>query len=845
MLPVHTHRERKRLEAEALVRFQREEEEARVAAEAAAAAERRRREEAREEARRKKAEEERTRQEAAARAAAEAAAKAEAARQAEAAAQQAWREENQRRKAEAAARQLAAEQEAARQAAAKAAAEMAAAERRAAEAAAARKAAAERAAAEKAAAEAAAREAARKQAEEERAAAEQVRLLAAKMAAEKLAAQQRAEAEERAQAERDARRKAELRAQRVALAQAMQERRAAKLAAKKEQQEKAKAARAASMAAKAAARAAEAEAAAQHGGYVHLTSDDDFLNPRLGPPMQPLHLPRQPLQPEQYRHSAGGAGPSRGSNGLAQHAQHGQGAAEADDGAKQPASRNGFQIYHPHGHNGQLVGGERHPEGSERQMWGANGDTGQDLRRESGSTHRYPHGTTSDMLRGGQLQSGGWPTGATLYSGSGLQNSLELNSMQVSASHGQLHPVELGCRHHASSLSHDQGATAEGSWQVHARLSHSAGSRQLPQQLPASESESRRPDSEEADDKFDWGAWMSPEGDHTAIAGRLQRPRRPPKRPYPLPDPTKPRLKKHHSSKGSSQHQRRLTDRLLRQESGSTSSGQFSQEWPHGPVQHAHKPRPSSAIPGRSCASHRGAKGKSKGRRALEEVGCIRAAPYQGEAFMRARMDVQQQQGVVPGNQAPADADHGHQAMPHTVRVVTGKQRGHRSAVRDLSRDEAVTDASKWGLLKGRTQDLRFGRSRVHAWGLFAKQDIEPEEFIIEYVGQTIRTSLLDVREKAYERSGLGSSYLFRIDESWAVDATRQGGLARFINHSCDPNCYTKIITVEGHKHIVIYSKHHIHAGEELSYDYKFEYELTEEPIKCTCGAVNCRGRLN
>ena len=48
-----------------------------------------------------------------------------------------------------------------------------------------------------------------------------------------------------------------------------------------------------------------------------------------------------------------------------------------------------------------------------------------------------------------------------------------------------------------------------------------------------------------------------------------------------------------------------------------------------------------------------------------------------------------------------------------------------------------------------------------------------------------------------------------------------QGGLARFINHSCEPNCYTKIITVEGHKHIVIYSKRHIAPGEELSYDYK------------------------
>jgi len=45
---------------------------------------------------------------------------------------------------------------------------------------------------------------------------------------------------------------------------------------------------------------------------------------------------------------------------------------------------------------------------------------------------------------------------------------------------------------------------------------------------------------------------------------------------------------------------------------------------------------------------------------------------------------------------------------------------------------------------------------------------------------QTIRTSLLDLREKAYERSGLGSSYLFRIDESWAVDATRQVNLQRY-----------------------------------------------------------------
>ena len=460
---------------------------------------------------------------------------------------------------------------------------------------------------------------------------------------------------------------AELRAQRVALAQAMQEKRAAKLAAKKEQQEKAKAARAATMAAKAAAKAAEAEAAAQHSGYAQLTSDDDFLNPRLGPRKQPLQPPMQPLQSEQYRdRTGGGAGPNRGLNGFAQHAQHGQGAADNnDDIANQAASRNGYRVYNAHPDNGQLAESERHPGGSERQMWHADGGTGHGLNGNNGIIPSYPHGTASEMLRGGQLQSGGRPAGGRPYDGGALQASLEHNHIQASSSCGQQHAVDHRYRQRASSLSHDRDdrdALAGDSWHVHAQLRHSADARQLPQQLPASESESRRPESEEANDKFDWGAWMSPEGERKAIAERLHRPPPPPKRPYPLPDPTKPRLKKHHSSKGSSsQHQRSITDRLLRQESGSTSSGQFSQDWPHDPAQHAHKPRPGSAIAGRSSASHRGAKGRSKGRRALEEVGCIRAAPYQGEAFMQARMDVQQQRGVVPGNQAPADADHGHQ----------------------------------------------------------------------------------------------------------------------------------------------------------------------------------------
>eukprot|EP00897_Mesotaenium_endlicherianum_P005904 jgi/Mesen1/5341/ME000267S04488 len=110
------------------------------------------------------------------------------------------------------------------------------------------------------------------------------------------------------------------------------------------------------------------------------------------------------------------------------------------------------------------------------------------------------------------------------------------------------------------------------------------------------------------------------------------------------------------------------------------------------------------------------------------------------------------------------------------------------------------------------------------------------------------------MRESKYERQGIGSSYLFRIDDELVVDATKRGGLARFINHSCEaslllllfffsfsfsflfrPNCYTKIITLEAQKHIVIYSKRPIAPGEELTYDYKFPRE--DVKIECSCGA--------
>lgn len=133
-------------------------------------------------------------------------------------------------------------------------------------------------------------------------------------------------------------------------------------------------------------------------------------------------------------------------------------------------------------------------------------------------------------------------------------------------------------------------------------------------------------------------------------------------------------------------------------------------------------------------------------------------------------------------------------------------------------------------------------RSLIHGRGLYSKRDIDAGEMVIEYAGQVIRSVLTDKRERLYESRGIGC-YMFRIDEDQVVDATTHGNAARFINHSCDPNCYSKVIAVFGQKHIIIYALRKIYKGEELTYDYKFPKE--DVKIPCSCGARRCRKFLN
>jgi histone-lysine N-methyltransferase SETD1 len=148
--------------------------------------------------------------------------------------------------------------------------------------------------------------------------------------------------------------------------------------------------------------------------------------------------------------------------------------------------------------------------------------------------------------------------------------------------------------------------------------------------------------------------------------------------------------------------------------------------------------------------------------------------------------------------------------------------------------------------MSGCEHALRFGKSIIHGWGVFTDEEIIAGDLIVEYRGVLIGNAVADRREIEYERAKIGSDYMFRMDSGTVCDATHQGCVARFVNASCTPNCYTQIITVNGVKRIVIYAKKDIERGEELSYDYKFEAEFDESKrIPCNCGTSHCRGFMN
>ncbi|GMP55229.1 hypothetical protein CsSME_00020108 [Camellia sinensis var. sinensis] len=139
---------------------------------------------------------------------------------------------------------------------------------------------------------------------------------------------------------------------------------------------------------------------------------------------------------------------------------------------------------------------------------------------------------------------------------------------------------------------------------------------------------------------------------------------------------------------------------------------------------------------------------------------------------------------------------------------------------------------------------LTFGKSGIHGFGIFAKQPHRAGDMVIEYIGEIVRPSVADRRERFMYNSLVGAgTYMFRIDDERVIDATRAGSIAHLINHSCEPNCYSRVINANGDDHIIIFAKRDVKQWEELTYDYRF-FSI-DEHLACCCGFPRCRGVVN
>ncbi len=134
--------------------------------------------------------------------------------------------------------------------------------------------------------------------------------------------------------------------------------------------------------------------------------------------------------------------------------------------------------------------------------------------------------------------------------------------------------------------------------------------------------------------------------------------------------------------------------------------------------------------------------------------------------------------------------------------------------------------------------------SPIHGTGVFAVQPIPQETRIIEYTGERISHAEADAR---YDEDAMENPHtvLFTVDKKTVIDAAVGGNEARFINHSCEPNCEA----VTDRKRIFIEAIRDIAPGEELTYDYHLEYEGESEAdwkerYACHCGSAKCRGTL-
>jgi uncharacterized protein len=134
--------------------------------------------------------------------------------------------------------------------------------------------------------------------------------------------------------------------------------------------------------------------------------------------------------------------------------------------------------------------------------------------------------------------------------------------------------------------------------------------------------------------------------------------------------------------------------------------------------------------------------------------------------------------------------------------------------------------------------------SPVHGLGAFALRRIRKGARIVEYLGERVSHQEADRRYESKDAND-AHTFLFIVDSRTVIDAGVDGNEARFLNHSCNPNCESVIEK----RRVYIEAVRTIEPGEELTYDYQIQREEDDPPgieevFACRCGFAQCRGTM-
>jgi len=124
--------------------------------------------------------------------------------------------------------------------------------------------------------------------------------------------------------------------------------------------------------------------------------------------------------------------------------------------------------------------------------------------------------------------------------------------------------------------------------------------------------------------------------------------------------------------------------------------------------------------------------------------------------------------------------------------------------------------------------------SKIDGKGCFATIPFKKDARIAEYAGEKI-----PAHEIARRLKGKRRIYICELNSAWAIDGSKEGNGTQYINHSCAPNCYARIIRGR----LIFFAMRDIEPGEEILLDYEDSYHSDKK--QCTCGAPSCRGRIN